>query len=369
MIAPGARTPGMDALKFEYQGLGLGHVSGPSLQSALRRSLLRISPDVVMVGSGNLMKPFMIEAARGFPTVVRLYAYELLCPASYGILFRDGHICPYTFVSHPHRCMTCTEDIRRVAHNTAIVDRAEFARSLKFAYPFYYGLVRSSLSRIARAVVTSQYMKAQFSGPIPADRVDVVPDGVDTDFFTPSAGRKNEQYRVVSLPGRTFDPVKGLDTLLRASALLWKKRQDFRVLVTGSGRPGLKSLPFFARDVWLDDRDIPGMYASSDVVVVPSVWGEPFGLTALEAMSCEVPVVASRVGGLAENVVDGESGLLFEPGNHEELAAMLGALLDDPGLMMKLGREGRRRVVEGYSWEKIIDSYEGILAEVRGRHA
>ena len=157
--------------------------------------------------------------------------------------------------------------------------------------------------------------------------------------------------------------------LLRAASILWRKRQDFRLVVTGSGRPGLKSLPFFADDVWLGDRDIPAMYASSDVVVVPSVWGEPFGLTALEAMSCEVPVIASRAGGLTETVADGENGLLFEPGDHEELAAKIGLLLDDPGLGSRLGREGRRRVLERFSWKKIIDRYEEILPEVIRTHA
>ena len=364
VIAPGGRTPGTDALRFGYQGLGLGRPTGPSFQAAARSALRLLNPDAVMVGSGNLMKPYMIEAAKGFPTVVRLYAYELLCPASYGILFRDGHICSYNFVNQPYRCMTCTEDIRRVAHNTAIVDRPEFTRSLKFAYPLYHRLVRRSLSRTTRAVVTSQYMKDQFARVLPPERVDIVPDGVDSRFFTPSAGRKRSDYRVISLPGRTFDPVKGLDVLVRACALLWKKRQDFRLVVTGSGRPELKSLPFFAGDVWLDDAGIPGMYASSDIVVVPSVWGEPFGLTALEAMSCGVPVVASRAGGLAETVADGENGLLFEPGNHDELAARLDRLLDDPGLRQELGSEGRRRVVERYSWESIVDRYEGILEGV-----
>ena len=203
VVAPGGRTPAMDGFRFRYEGLGVAHLSGPSFQSALKRSLSELSPDVVLVTAGNLMKPYMIEAAKRFPTLVRLYAYELICPASYGILFRDGHICPYNFVRQPLKCMTCTEDIRRVAHNTALVDRPEFTRSLKFAYPLYHGLVRRSLSRITRAVATSQYMKAQFSGAIPLDKIDVIPDGVDSDFFTPSSRREGRGYKVVTLPGRT----------------------------------------------------------------------------------------------------------------------------------------------------------------------
>jgi len=360
VVAPINSIVGGEGFAFKVDPIRFNKFNGPVFYSGIRRALKRLSPDVVFVTSGNLLKPYMISAARGFPVLVRLYAYELRCPASYGILYRDGHVCSYSFLKDPLRCVTCTEDIRRVVRNTSIVDRPETFSSLKFAYPFYHVLVKSATQNITMAIATSNYMKSKFEGVIPLDRIEVMPDGVDSNFFVPRA-RPKRDYKVITMPGRTFDPLKGLDVLLKACTLLWQKRQDFRVVVTGSKRPGITDYPYVQSDLWLDDNDIPGMYANSDIVVVPSIWGEPFGLTALEGMSCEIPVVVSRIGGLQEIVQDGENGLFFEPGNHVDLAAKLEALLDDPEIRRAMGRRGREYVVKKYAWEKIIDDYEVIL--------
>lgn len=363
VVAPAHEVRGGEDFAFRIDGIRLGRVNGPLLYSAIRRRLRKLSPDAVIVTGGNMLKPYLIEAARGFPVLVRLYAYELRCPASYGILFRDGRVCENNFLKRPTTCVTCTEDIRRIYYKLSPVDRTESLGSLKFVYPLYYALVRRAVRSITMAVATSDYMKSQFEGVIPLDRVRVIPDGVDPDFFVP--GEKGERsIKVVTLPGRTSDPLKGLDVFLRACASLWRRRQDFRVVVTGSNRPGIMDYPFVQSDLWLDDKDIPGMYANSDIVVVPSIWGEPFGLTALEAMSCEVPVVASRVGGLQEIVHDGENGLLFSPGDHVELAGRIERLLDDSGLRARLGRQGRRYVVEKFTWGPIVERYASILGDI-----
>lgn len=366
VVAPSHEVRGGEGFRFRIQWLKMRKMSGPAFQAAIKPALKSLAPDVVFVTSGNLLKPYMIAAATGFPTLVRLYAYELRCPASFGILFRDGRVCEHSFVREPYHCMTCTEDLRRMVHNTSIVDRPESFSSLKLLYPYYSALVRRTLPKISRAIATSNYMKSKFDGVIPLDRIEVLADGVDSRFFSPSGENARNQLKIVTLPGRTFDPLKGLDVLLRASALLWRKRQDFRVVVTGSGRPDIGRFPFIASDAWLDDKGIPAMYGRSNVVVVPSIWGEPLGLTALEAMSCEVPVVASRIGGLQETVKDGENGFFFEPGDHFELAEKIATLLDDEGLARRMGREGRRHVIENYSWERIIDRYASILESVRG---
>ena len=368
VVAPAYEVRGGEDFAFRIEGLRLRRMNGPAFYSAIRRALKNISPDAVFVTGGNMLKPYMIEAARGFPVLVRLYAYELRCPASYGVLFRDGHICRYNFLKQPMMCVTCTEDIRRVYHQVSPVDRKESVASLKFAYPFYYALVRRATRDISVAIATSNYMKQQYEGVLPLDRIRVVPDGVDSDFFRPKE-KRTRGPKIITLPGRTSDPVKGLDVLLRACTLLWRRRQDFRLVVTGSNRPGIKDYPFVESDLWLEDKGIPGMYANSDVVVVPSIWGEPFGLTALEAMSCEVPVVASRVGGLQEIVRDGENGLLVAPGDHVELSEKIETLLDDGSLRAEMGRRGRRHVIQRFSWDTIMDDYVSILRGIGGRGA
>jgi glycosyltransferase involved in cell wall biosynthesis len=368
-VAPLREIKGSKDSDFRLEWLKIPHFNGPTFYSAVKQSLEKISPDAVFVTNGNLLKPYLIAAASRYPTLVRLYAYELRCLVSYGILFHDGHVCNCSFLHQPYRCIACGEDKKRILNNVSTVDRPEFFQSLKFLYPYYYILVKRSIGKISRAIATSNYMKQQFSGIIPLDRIEIVPDGVDSSVFSPKRRLSSKgNVKRVTFAGRIFDPVKGLNTLLNASAMLWRKRRDFGLFLTGSHRGYLKKYPFIESDSWLDDVDVPGMYANSDLVVVPSIWGEPFGLTALEAMSCEVPVLASRVGGLQEIVRDGENGLLFTAGSYTELAEKMDQLLDDEDLRRRLGRQGRRCVVQNYSWSQIIDRYISILEDMIKQH-
>ena len=91
------------------------------------------------------------------------------------------------------------------------------------------------------------------------------------------------------------------------------------------------------------------------MVVVPSVWEEPFGLVAVEAMATGLPVCASRIGGLADIVRHGETGFLFTPGDASELAGQLNTLLDDAALRYRLGEAGRRVAEKEYDWDGIIE--------------
>ena len=87
---------------------------------------------------------------------------------------------------------------------------------------------------------------------------------------------------------------------------------------------------------------------SLDIVVVPSIRPEPFGLVAVEAMASSKPVVGSNAGGLAEIVLHGETGLLFQPGNVTELAQVLEQLVADSALRTRYGQQGRERVQTHY---------------------
>lgn len=111
-------------------------------------------------------------------------------------------------------------------------------------------------------------------------------------------------------------------------------------------------------------REMPGVYAACDVVAVPSLWREAFGLVALEAMAGSRPVIASRVGGLAE-VVSERAGLLVEPGNHGELAMAMRCLAENGPLREKLGHAGSQ-LAKDFSWEasalRLDDIYRSCLA-------
>ena len=97
-------------------------------------------------------------------------------------------------------------------------------------------------------------------------------------------------------------------------------------------------------------------YQNADVFILPSVWDEPFGMTLIEAMAVGVPVVATQVGGVKEIVKEGKTGLLVERGDASALAEAILHLLSDEDLRKAMGQAGRQRVVELFSWERIVEN-------------
>ena len=119
--------------------------------------------------------------------------------------------------------------------------------------------------------------------------------------------------------------------------------------------------------VWIDrmlPRDhVIQLYSHASVFVCPSVY-EPFGIINLEAMACEIPVVASRVGGIPEVVVDGETGLLVPPRDPAALAEAINLILGSAELSARFGKSGRARVEKHFSWQAIAMQTKEVYASV-----
>jgi glycosyltransferase involved in cell wall biosynthesis len=117
---------------------------------------------------------------------------------------------------------------------------------------------------------------------------------------------------------------------------------------------------------WLGEMlpvdDVIELYSHASVFCCPSVY-EPFGLINLEAMACEAPVVASAVGGILEVVEDGVTGLLVPPRHPDRLADALTALLTDRGRALAMGKAGRVRVEERFSWTSVAARTEALYGE------
>jgi len=214
---------------------------------------------------------------------------------------------------------------------------------------------------------------------IPARLLALVPNGIDPP---PPAARAE----ALDLLGRPAAPVvgcvgglarhKGQAVLLRAIDRLSGGGAGPTVVFVGDGpeRPALEAgaaaLAGRARVLFLGERaDARRLLPAFDVVVVPSIEREGFGLAALEAMDAGVAVVASRVGGLPEVVQDGRSGLLVPPGDEAALAAAIARLLSRPDERGQFGAEGRRRVESSFRaapmTRRIETVYEEALCERR----
>ena len=220
-------------------------------------------------------------------------------------------------------------------------------------------------------------------------RVAVIPCGVDTELFYPDDARRARARlgiagdRVLLFVGR-LTPIKGLETLLRALAALTapgRAEPSVRLVVVGGEKGGhddTRALRRLAGELGVSDRvefrgqqpqdALPDYYRAADLCLMPSRY-ESFGMVALEAMASGIPVVASRVGGLAVTVQDGVTGLLVPEGDFEALARAVGSLLRDERRRHGLGLqavEWARR----FGWpciaRQVVELYGELVPALRG---
>ncbi len=206
---------------------------------------------------------------------------------------------------------------------------------------------------------------------IEPDKIITVYNGIDVEAFASRSGSGPEldpQCRHIALVGR-FDIQKGHAIVLKAMEVLVKK-VPVTLHLFGEG-PLEAALREQVRRAGLDGQvrfrgtveDIAGWLARMDAVVLPSLW-EGFPNAALEAMALERPVVAARIAGLDEVVLDGESGMLCAPGDPAALADALARLLQDRDFAQRMGRNGLRRVRERFSLEHTARATEKLYADL-----
>jgi starch synthase len=208
------------------------------------------------------------------------------------------------------------------------------------------------------------------------DRVHVIHNGIDPEIYRP---RPSEEAltRFGIDPGKPFAFFNGRITrqkglpLLLAAALKLDPRHQLVIVASSPDTPELAAevaaLAERVRSergslIWIDHfislEDLIHLHSSATLFVCPSIY-EPFGLVILEAMACESAVVASRVGGIPEIIVEGETGYLvdYNPNDTEAfttaLAARIEEVLSDAPLALRMGKAGRERVVQHFGWPKI----------------
>ena len=315
-------------------------------------------PDAVFLAHGFSLKPYVAAALAHYPTISRYYAYELTCPRD-GRLFLDGETCPNSYLATPDVCRSCALDLMKgdIVQGRIAPRSEEYVAGRAYA-PAYHQLVLKTLRGFDAIVASNGFHRRQMD--LFNERVRVIPGGVDVASFAcePPADKAR---KVVLMTGRAEDPAKGMQTLLDAGERLAATRSDFEIRVTHSdyaiGNDWFKPVG------WHDQEGIKRLYRESDICVFPPLWQEPFGLVAVEAMASGRPVCASRVGGLQDIVVDGETGFLFDAGDAAGLAERLAQLLDDAELRRRMGAVGRDRARTEYDWARVVRKYYGPLLE------
>jgi glycosyltransferase involved in cell wall biosynthesis len=311
------------------------------------------SPDFVIVTDSWNTKPLLCEAASEFPYYIRIAALETICPLNnVRMLVEDDHQvvqCARNQLQDPDACRECVAQHR---HLTGELHRAERALA-RFERPDYPERLRRAFAE-AQGVLAVNPVIAELVRPF-AKATHVIPSGFDPSRFpsevTWPAPSANERKQVF-FAGLTHEFMKGFHILQEAAEQLWRFRQDFEVVATSD--PVGQHNEFTRFIGWQTQESLPQAISDADVVVFPTVAQEALGRSAVEAMGCGRPVVASRIGGLPWVIEDEVTGLLFEPGNAADLTEKLSRLFDDPDCRARLGRAGRLKFDHCFTWDAII---------------
>ncbi|HEO71133.1 MAG TPA: glycosyltransferase family 1 protein [Candidatus Hydrogenedentes bacterium] len=324
----------------------------------IREALDAWQPDAVVLGHAFFLKPFIADALAHYPAIARYYAYEVACPRD-ALLFKNGAPCPMNYLRTPDICRRCTLPTLkpRITQWRMVAWTHEYFAARAFM-PVYHRRLAASLKRLDAVVVYNALMHSQFEGF--TDNIVIVPGGVDTDHFSYAPPEERAKH-VILMAGRVEDPMKGIEVLREAGARLAAERSDFEIHAT---HPNFRlDTSWFKAIGWQSPEDVVDRHHEAAICAVPSVWEEPFGLAAVEAMAAGRPVCASRVGGLQHIVRDGETGFLFERGDAAALADCLRRLLDDAELRRRMGEAGRRVVEQEYDWRRLIERHWPPLVE------
>jgi glycosyltransferase involved in cell wall biosynthesis len=236
-----------------------------------------------------------------------------------------------------------------------------------------------------RVIACSEYMQAEIAEyfQCPRDKIDIVPNGVDTTRFDRWEGQVLGRFRnryalpteqIVFSVGRVVYE-KGLQVLVRALPMILAQQPEVKVVVAGKG-PELDALRSLSWELgvgekvllagFISDKDRDRLFKASDCAVFPSLY-EPFGIVALEAMAAKCPVVISEVGGLQDVVDHAETGITVYPDNPESLAWGILHTLQHPVWSAARVENAYRVVREEYNWQRIArttaDIYRRIIAE------
>lgn len=289
---------------------------------------------------------------RGVPVVQTLHNYRIICAAA--TLHRDGQVCEQCSAVHLwpavwHRCY-----------------RGSFAGSLAMARMLRANWRRGIYEDFVDVFVAlTEFAAAKFAdGGLPRDRIVVSPNFVNSPSPASSGGGG---YAIFVA---RLSEEKGIRVLLRA----WRELREIPLKVVGDGplfeefRSAARAdgLPIEFLGMRSRDEAIE-LIGTADLQVIPSEWFEVFPMVAVESYARGTPVVASNIGGLAELVIDGETGLRFEPGDDVALAKAVRLLWEDEALRDRLRRGARARFEAEYTPAHALHRLRSIYERAQAR--
>jgi glycosyltransferase involved in cell wall biosynthesis len=288
-------------------------------------------------------------AEANVPVVQTLHNYRLLCPGAY--FLRDGRVC--------EECLGRSVPWPGVVHGCYRESRAATAAVATMLA--VHRVMKTWREKVGVYIALSDFARKKFiEGGLPGERIVVKPNFVD-----PDPGLKCGAGEFALYVGR-LSVEKGLRVLLGA----WGRLQEKIPLRIAGDGPLKEEIAAEIKTRELSSVELLGRRAPSEIVslmqgarflVLPSVCYENFPLAVAEAFACGLPVIASRLGSMAEIVADGDTGLHVAPGDSAELAAKADWAWRNPGRLQEIGKAGRQEYVSKYGPEQNYKRLMGIF--------
>ncbi|WP_339846528.1 glycosyltransferase family 4 protein [uncultured Halopseudomonas sp.] len=289
------------------------------------------------------------------PIVQTLHEYKLVCPI-------------YTMHRNDKTCYAC---VNNKFYNCLLnsCNRGSLSRSLLTTAESYISLVTGSQKKIDAFITVSDFQKSEISKMgFPEEKLTTIHNFIDHSQHIPS----NFTGEHLLYFGRV-ERVKGIEHLIRAMHHL-RGHHGLKLLIAGTGNYlteaqklvdelGLgRSIKFLGRCTKIEINRLLGSCFAS---VTPSIWAETFGLTLIESLCEERPVIASRIGGMTEIIEEGTTGYFVSPGDTRKLAERILYLYQNPIIAERMGKAGRRSAIERFSpeahYRKIMQVYKTVL--------